>query len=58
MRSRKFLLALGYALVAFVNHFFCLDIPPEMMEKILIAFIAYIGAEGTADVVARIKKKG
>lgn len=57
MRSRKFLLALGYAILAFVNSLFDLAIPPEAMEKALIAIVAFICAEGAADVVSRAKQK-
>jgi len=56
--GRKFLLALGYGIIAFANSMFELNISEETMLKVLGAISAFILAEGAADVVERAKKHG
>ena len=51
--SRKFLLAVAVALVAFLKEFTGVEIPLEG----LVAVLVFIGFEGTKDIVAELKKR-
>ena len=56
LQSRKFLLAVGFGIFVAVNKYFELGMGAEEMNKILFAVLAYIGAEGSADIVKQLKK--
>ena len=56
LKSRKFLLALGYGLLVALNRGLELELTDAELEKILGAVAMYILAEGSADLVTRFKK--
>ena len=56
LQSRKFLLALGFGVFVAVNKYFELNMSDEEMNQILIAFLGFIAAEGSADVVKQLRK--
>lgn len=55
LKSRKFILALGSAVVAFVNSKFNLGITDTQLWLIVIPILAFILVEGFADIVGRQK---
>lgn len=55
LKSRKFLLALGLAILVFANSMFDLGLTNEEMQNMVAVVIAYIAAEGAADTVERLK---
>jgi len=56
LKSRKFILAVVTALLIIANEGLNLNIPEDAVLKIVQLVIAYIGIEGVADTVSRIKK--
>ena len=56
LQSRKFLLAVGFGVFVAVNKYFELGMGDKEIEMILKAFIGYLVAEGSADVVKQLKK--
>ena len=56
LQSRKFLLAVGFGVFVAVNKYFELGMGDKEIEMILKAFIGYLVAEGSADVVRQLKK--
>ena len=56
LKSRKFLLALGYGVLVALNRGLELELTDAELEKILGAVVMFILAEGSADIVTRFKK--
>lgn len=56
LKSRKFLLAVVTAVVAFGNGFFDWGITNEQLTLFITPIVAFIGAEGLADAAERYKK--
>ena len=55
LKSRKFLLALGYGILVALNRGLELGLTDVELEKILGAVIMYVFVEGSADIVTRLK---
>lgn len=53
LKSRKLILALIGALVAFLNAYFELGLTTEQVWSVIAPLLAFIGAEGVADAVER-----
>lgn len=56
LKSRKFLLAIIAAIVAFGNGFFEWGLSDEQVTLFVTPIVAFIAAEGAADAVERYKK--
>ena len=54
--GRKFVLVVSYALVVILNDKFRLGISAQALHEVLIAVAGFVGVEGVADVVERLKK--
>lgn len=57
LKSRKFILAIIAATIAFCNSFFDLGLTNEEIAEITKPFLIFIGAEGFADFAQRFNSK-
>ncbi len=55
-KSRKFLLAVGGALVVILNEVMGWKIPEDTIWQMIIVLGSFIGIEGAADIVSRAKE--
>lgn len=56
LKSRKFLLALGYGILVALNRGLELELTDADLENILKGVVVYICAEGGKDIVTKLKK--